>query len=413
MSYHVLARKWRPKSFDELVGQEPTQQALCNSLQTQRLHHAYLFTGTRGVGKTTIARILSKSLNCEQGITPKPCCRCDNCLAIDQGHFIDLMEIDAASKTKVEDTRELLDNVQYRPTHGRYKVYLIDEVHMLSSHSFNALLKTLEEPPPHVIFLLATTDPQKLPPTILSRCLQFHLKRINTQKIKEQLKKILQAESILFEDKALKQIAQAGDGSMRDALSLLDQSIAFCGEAITLQKVNEMLGTLDSFYGFDLLNAVIQSDAKKVLSIINQMDQYSPNYELVMSEWLTLIHKIAVIQANQDFDDERLKKASKKINKEEGVFQNESKNDEYTNNNDQINESRIDQKMIPLSLETRLTIEDFASEISPDAIQLYYQMTLLAKKDLPFAPNMRQGFEMAFLRIVAFTPHTLKKKKAL
>lgn len=354
MSYQVLARKWRPKSFEELVGQKQTARALSNALETQRLHHAYLFTGTRGVGKTTIARILSKSLNCEAGITSKPCGDCSSCVEIDQGNFVDLMEIDAASRTKVEDTRELLDNVQYRPTRGRYKVYLIDEVHMLSGHSFNALLKTLEEPPPHVIFLLATTDPQKLPVTVLSRCLQFHLKRMEEQQIIDHLSMILNAEKIEFEQKALAPIAKGADGSMRDGLSLLDQAIAFSGAKIELEQVLEMLGSIDQSYCFKLLDAICNSDADELMNVIQEMSQYSPDYFEVMSDWLTLLHQIAVAQATSNSENEK--------------------------------------------------IAQLANNITSADLQLFYQLSLQAKKDLPFAPHPRQGFEMALLRVIAFRP---------
>jgi len=354
MSYQVLARKWRPKSFEELVGQKQTAKALINALETQRLHHAYLFSGTRGVGKTTIARILSKSLNCEQGITSKPCGECSSCVEIDQGNFVDLMEIDAASKTKVEDTRELLDNVQYRPTRGRYKVYLIDEVHMLSGHSFNALLKTLEEPPPHVIFLLATTDPQKLPVTVLSRCLQFNLKRMEEAEIIHHLDMILTAEQIQFDREALSPIAKGADGSMRDALSLLDQAIAYCGDKLELAAVLEMLGSIDQSYCFQLLDAIQNNNATQLMTVIQQMSQYSPDYFEVMSDWLNLLHRIAVTQATGSTEDEQ--------------------------------------------------ISQLAESISAADLQLYYQLSLQAKKDLPFAPHPRQGFEMALLRVLAFRP---------
>lgn len=361
MSYQVLARKWRPKSFEELVGQKQTAKALINALESQRLHHAYLFTGTRGVGKTTIARILSKSLNCEKGITSKPCGECSSCIEIDQGNFVDLMEIDAASKTKVEDTRELLDNVQYRPTRGRYKVYLIDEVHMLSGHSFNALLKTLEEPPPHVIFLLATTDPQKLPVTVLSRCLQFHLKRMEQPQIVEHLAMILTAELIKFAPEALVPIAKGADGSMRDALSLLDQAIAYSGENLELVSVLEMLGSIDQSYCIQLLSAVHQNDAVDLMDIIQQMSQYSPDYFEVMSDWLSLLHTIAVAQATNSSQDQQ--------------------------------------------------INQLAKTISPADLQLYYQLSLQAKKDLPYAPHPRQGFEMALLRVLAFRPGNPQQAK--
>ena len=356
MSYQVLARKWRPKDFSELVGQQQTAQALINALESQRLHHAYLFTGTRGVGKTTIARILSKSLNCEKGITSAPCGECSSCIEISQGNFVDLLEIDAASKTKVEDTRELLDNVQYRPTRGRYKVYLIDEVHMLSGHSFNALLKTLEEPPPHVIFLLATTDPQKMPVTVLSRCLQFHLRRMEIDEITGHLSKILTAENIECEEGALDPIARGADGSMRDALSLLDQAIAYCGQGIQKQVVLDMLGSIDREYAFQILDAIQNDNAEELLKVVDSIAQYSPDYEELLSDWLSLLHQLAVAQATKQYTSER--------------------------------------------------IEETANGISPADLQLYYQLSLHAKRDLGFSPHPRQGFEMALLRILAFKPQT-------
>lgn len=354
MSYQVLARKWRPKSFETLIGQEQTAQALINALESQRLHHAYLFTGTRGVGKTTIARILSKSLNCETGITSKPCGECSSCLEIDAGNFVDLMEIDAASKTKVEDTRELLDNVQYRPSRGRYKVYLIDEVHMLSGHSFNALLKTLEEPPPHVVFLLATTDPQKLPVTVLSRCLQFHLKQMEEESIVNYLTEILTSESIAYEVEALPLVAKGADGSMRDALSLLDQAIAFSGEKITKRLTEDMLGTIDQNICINLLRHLHNSDVNGLMDEIKTIAQYSPDYFEVFQSWLSMLHNIAVSQATSSITDDAL--------------------------------------------------EPFVKTISASDLQYYYQISLQAKKDLPYAPNPRQGFEMAMLRIIAFRP---------
>lgn len=357
MSYQVLARKWRPRDFNELVGQQQTAQALMNALESQRLHHAYLFTGTRGVGKTTIARILSKSLNCEQGITSNPCGLCSSCIEISQGNFVDLLEIDAASKTKVEDTRELLDNVQYRPTRGRYKVYLIDEVHMLSGHSFNALLKTLEEPPPHVVFLLATTDPQKMPVTVLSRCLQFHLRRMDENEIINHLTFILDKESITCENGSLDPIAKGADGSMRDALSLLDQAIAYCGNEIKKQTVMDMLGILDREYSYQLLTAVCSGDVTNLMALIGKIAELSPDYDELLSDWLSLLHQVAVCQATGTFTDERI------------------------------------------ALQ--------ANSVSVADIQLFYQLSLHARRDLAFVPHPRQGFEMAMLRIMAFKPKTV------
>lgn len=354
MSYQVLARKWRPQNFSELVGQQQTAQALKNALENQRLHHAYLFTGTRGVGKTTIARILSKSLNCEKGISENPCGECSSCVEISQGNFVDLLEIDAASKTKVEDTRELLDNVQYRPTRGRYKVYLIDEVHMLSGHSFNALLKTLEEPPPHVIFLLATTDPQKMPVTVLSRCLQFHLRRMEEPEIIDHLAHILNAENITFEEGSLEPIAKGADGSMRDALSLLDQAIAYCGGDINTQTVLDMLGAIDKEYSFQLIQALLSDDANQLMQVIESIAQFSPDYDELLADWLSLLHQLAVCQATNHAEDSRVRQLS--------------------------------------------------TEISAADLQLFYQLSIHAKKDLAYTPHPRQGFEMAMLRILTFKP---------
>ena len=303
MSYQVLARKWRPRNFSELAGQEHVQRALINALESDRLHHAFLFTGTRGVGKTTIARILAKSLNCEKGISATPCGECSACREINEGRFIDLIEVDAASKTKVEDTRDLLENVQYAPTRGRYKVYLIDEVHMLSTHSFNALLKTLEEPPPHVKFLLATTDPQKLPVTILSRCLQFNLKRLPADLITEYLEKILQQEKIIFDNTAIALIAEAADGSMRDALSLLDQAIAYGGGELKDAEVRTMLGTVDKTHVFELLQALANRDSTLLLNSIEQLASHSADFENALNEILSLLHRIALTQIAPDAID--------------------------------------------------------------------------------------------------------------
>ncbi|WP_152356594.1 DNA polymerase III subunit gamma/tau [Pseudomonas aeruginosa] len=297
MSYQVLARKWRPRSFREMVGQTHVLKALINALDNQRLHHAYLFTGTRGVGKTTIARILAKCLNCETGVSSTPCGECSVCREIDEGRFVDLIEVDAASRTKVEDTRELLDNVQYSPTRGRYKVYLIDEVHMLSSHSFNALLKTLEEPPPHVKFLLATTDPQKLPVTILSRCLQFSLKNMPPERVVEHLTHVLGAENVPFEDDALWLLGRAADGSMRDAMSLTDQAIAFGEGKVLAADVRAMLGTLDHGQVYGVLQALLEGDARALLEAVRHLAEQGPDWGGVLAEILNVLHRVAIAQA--------------------------------------------------------------------------------------------------------------------
>ena len=296
MSYQVLARKWRPQTFADVVGQEHVLTALANGLSLGRIHHAYLFSGTRGVGKTTIARLLAKGLNCETGITATPCGQCDNCREIEQGRFVDLIEIDAASRTKVEDTRDLLDNVQYAPARGRFKVYLIDEVHMLSRHSFNALLKTLEEPPPHVKFLLATTDPQKLPVTILSRCLQFHLKALDVDQIRQQLETVLTAEQITSDARALQLLARAADGSMRDALSLTDQAIAMGQGQVTAATVSQMLGTLDDEQPLAILEALVSADGEKVMAQVAQAASRGVDWENLLVETLALLHRIAMVQ---------------------------------------------------------------------------------------------------------------------
>ncbi len=360
MSYQVLARKWRPGNFTEMVGQEHILRALINALDEDRLHHAYLFTGTRGVGKTTIARIFAKSLNCEIGITSKPCGECGACTAIAEGRFIDLIEVDAASRTKVEDTRELLDNVQYAPTHGRFKVYLIDEVHMLSGHSFNALLKTLEEPPPHVKFLLATTDPQKLPVTILSRCLQFNLKRMPISLIDGHLKHILQQESVEFDDASIRLLAHGADGSMRDALSLLDQAIAFGGGKLERDEVQAMLGTVSRDRVMHILKALVANDAALVMQHVADLSDLSPDYASVLAELLAMLHQMALAQKVPQAVDENL----------------------------------VD----------RDALLELAAQVSSEDIQLFYQVGLIGRRDLPLAPDPRGGLEMALLRMLAFKP---------
>jgi DNA polymerase-3 subunit gamma/tau len=360
MSYQVLARKWRPRDFTELVGQEHVQRALVNALDNDRLHHAYLFTGTRGVGKTTIARILAKSLNCETGVTSTPCGKCSACEEINAGRFIDLLEVDAASRTKVEDTRELLENVQYAPTRGRYKVYLIDEVHMLSGHSFNALLKTLEEPPPHVKFLLATTDPQKLPVTVLSRCLQFNLKSLSVQQITGQLEKILGQEAIKAEPGAVRQLAFAANGSMRDALSLLDQAIAFGGGDLLESEVRSMLGTIDRDVVYRLLDALAAGDAARVLAEIRAADEFAPDYAALLADTVSVLQRIALAQTLPDAID-----------------------DTYGD---------------------RDAVLELAAKLAAEDVQLYYQIALIGRRDLSLSPEPRGGFEMVLLRMLAFRP---------
>lgn len=365
MSYQVLARKWRPRIFREMVGQEHVLQALINALDNNRLHHAYLFTGTRGVGKTSIARILAKCLNCEQGVSSEPCGQCGACTEIADGRFIDLIEVDAASRTKVEDTRELLDNVQYAPSRGRYKVYLIDEVHMLSNSSFNALLKTLEEPPPHVKFLLATTDPQKLPVTVLSRCLQFNLKNMNPERIVSHLQYVLGQESVPFDDASLWQLGRAADGSMRDALSLTDQAIAFGSGKIVEAEVRSMLGNLDQSLVVELIAALAQQDPAELMSVVERLSQQAPDYSAALAELLSVLHRIAIAQA--------LPAA--------------------------VDNSSGDRESI-LALAEQITGED---------IQLFYQTALLGRRDLPLSPDPRGGFEMVLLRMLAFKPQGVPK----
>lgn len=360
MSYQVLARKWRPRIFREMVGQEHVLQALINALDHNRLHHAYLFTGTRGVGKTTIARILAKCLNCETGVSSEPCGQCTACREIAEGRFVDLIEVDAASRTKVEDTRELLENVQYAPTRGRYKVYLIDEVHMLSSHSFNALLKTLEEPPPHVKFLLATTDPQKLPVTILSRCLQFNLKNMNPERIVQHLKFVLDKELVPFEESALWQLGRSADGSMRDALSLTDQAIAYGSGKITEAEVRAMLGTIDQGAVYEVINALAALDGRELLAAVERMSEQAPDYAGALAELLSILHRIAIAQALPEAVDN--------------------------------------------THGDREHIMQLAQQLPPEDVQLFYQMALLGRRDLPLAPDPRAGFEMVLLRMLAFKP---------
>jgi DNA polymerase-3 subunit gamma/tau len=360
MSYQVLARKWRPRFFAEMVGQEHVLRALINALDDQRLHHAYLFTGTRGVGKTTIARILAKCLNCEQGVSSKPCGECSSCREIAEGRFVDLIEVDAASRTKVEDTRELLDNVQYAPTRGRYKVYLIDEVHMLSTHSFNALLKTLEEPPEHVKFLLATTDPQKLPITVLSRCLQFSLKNMTPERIVSYLEKVLKAEEITYEESALWQLGRAAQGSMRDALSLTDQAIAYGQGEVFEHQVNDMLGTIDRGRVFKLAEILATGQVVELLSQVAGMAEHGPDYDEIVQALMQLWHKVAVAQV-----------APSAVDNSEG---------------------------------DKVAIIQLAQAMRAEDIQLFYQTALVGRKDLPLAADPRQGFEMILLRMLAFKP---------
>lgn len=361
MSYQVLARKWRPQTFADVVGQEHVLTALANGLSLGRIHHAYLFSGTRGVGKTSIARLLAKGLNCETGITATPCGVCDNCREIEQGRFVDLIEIDAASRTKVEDTRDLLDNVQYAPARGRFKVYLIDEVHMLSRHSFNALLKTLEEPPAHVKFLLATTDPQKLPVTILSRCLQFHLKALDVEQIRHQLEHILNEEHIAHEPRALQLLSRAADGSLRDALSLTDQASASGDGQVSTQAVSAMLGTLDDDQALSLVEAVVDANGERVMSLINEAAARGIEWEALLVEMLSLLHRIAMVQ---------------------------------------LSPAALGSDMAAIEQRMR----ELARTVPPGDLQLYYQTLLIGRKELPWAPDRRMGVEMTLLRALAFHP---------
>jgi DNA polymerase-3 subunit gamma/tau len=361
MSYQVLARKWRPRKFAELVGQEHVVRALTNALETGRMHHAYLFTGTRGVGKTTIARIFAKSLNCERGQSSDPCGECSVCTAVDEGRFVDLLEIDAASNTGVDDVREVIENAQYAPSRGRFKVYLVDEVHMLSKNAFNALLKTLEEPPPHVKFLLATTDPQKLPVTVLSRCLKFNLKRLLPEQISGQMRHILAAENIAYEDSAIGELARAADGSLRDGLSLLDQAIAYGGGALHADDVRTMLGSVARGQVLGVLDALAAGDGERMLVECTQIASYSPDFGGVLDDLASVLHRLQLIQLIPGYQPD------------EG----------------------IDDDGALVALAARMTPED---------VQLYYQIATSGRRDLALAPDARTGFEMALLRMLAFRP---------
>ena len=362
MAYQVLARKWRPQNFTQLVGQQHVSQSLTNALKHDRLHHAYLFTGTRGVGKTTVARIFAKAINCQNLIESNPCGECDICLAFDEGRFLDLIEVDAASRTKVEDTRDLLDNVQYAPNQGKYKVYLIDEVHMLSGHSFNALLKTLEEPPPHVKFLLATTDPQKIPVTILSRCLQFNLKCLLPEQIATQMLFILGEEGIDYEESALNLLARAADGSLRDGLSLLDQAIAFGNGEVRLDTVTHMLGTVAQQPVDELLVALANNNAVDMLQKIADISELTPDFSEILQQILRVLHRVALVQAVPVFNDKQF-------------------------------DSNI--------------VKQLAERLLAEDVQLFYQIALLGQRDLELAPDARGGFEMVMLRMLTFKPETV------
>jgi len=369
MSYQVLARKWRPSNFSEVAGQAHVLKSLINALDNERLHHAYLFTGTRGVGKTTLARILAKCLNCEEGVSSVPCGKCDSCKEINEGRFIDLIEVDAASRTKVEDTRELLDNVQYAPSRGRFKVYLIDEVHMLSNHSFNALLKTLEEPPPHVKFLFATTDPQKLPITILSRCLQFNLKNLSPQLITEYLGSVLEKEGLEFEDEALWQIAAAASGSMRDALTLVDQAISYCEGRVATDGVIEMLGVPPQKQVYELLKGMASRSVSTILELIRDIAEQTPDYSHTLDSLLSTLHRVAIAQ--------------------------------------------IEPKAVDNSYGDMPQILELASLISAEDVQLYYQMGIKGREDLRLSAEVRTAFEMLLIRMLVFSPSYVEPTEIL
>src|SRR5690349_8166675 len=359
MSYQVLARKWRPRKFVELVGQEHVVRALTNALDTGRMHHAYLFTGTRGVGKTTIARIFAKSLNCERGESADPCGECAVCTAVDAGRFVDLLEIDAASNTGVDDVREVIENAQYAPARGRFKVYLIDEVHMLSKPAFNALLKTLEEPPPHVKFILATTDPQKLPITVLSRCLQFNLRRLPAALIRDLLAKVLAQEKLSAEPGAIAELARAADGSMRDGLSLLDQAIAFAGgKGLTRPQVEDMLGTQGRQVLFEILRAVAGGQGPALLACVEKLDAQAPDYSSLLNDLASILQRVSVLQVLPDAADE----------------------------------------------DDDAAVRELATALAAEDVQVYYQIVVHGRRDLPWVPDPRLGFEMTLLRLLAFRP---------
>lgn len=369
MSYQALARKWRPREFAEVVGQEHVVAALSNALDSDRLHHAFLFTGTRGVGKTTLARIFAKALNCEKGVSSTPCQECPSCQAVDEGRFIDLIEVDAASRTKVEDTRELLDNVQYAPASGRYKVYLIDEVHMLSAHSFNALLKTLEEPPDHVKFLLATTDPQKLPVTVLSRCLQFNLKALRPEQISGQLIRILKSDGVEYDDTAIDMIARAADGSMRDSLSLMDQAVAQGGGEVREESVRKMLGTIRSEHSSALIQGLLDSDADRIMQTVRDMSDDAVDFIAAIDEVLLQLYYLSLAQNIP---------------------------------------AALAQKPVDHAAIGRL-----AEKVSREDIQLYYQIGLIGKRDITLAPDVRTGFEMTMLRMLSFSPASAAEQSSI